>query len=30
MTKTQNSKRFDHWILEFEIYLLFEYWNLVL
>jgi hypothetical protein len=30
MTKIQNIKRFEHWILEFGIYLLFGYCNLVL
>jgi hypothetical protein len=30
MTKIQNLKRFEHWILEFGICLLFGYCNLVL
>jgi hypothetical protein len=30
MTKIQNLKRFEHWILGFGIYLLFGYCNLVL
>ena len=30
MTKIRNLKRFGHWILEFGIYLLFEYCYLVL
>ena len=30
MTKIQNFKRFGHWLLEFGIYLLFGYCNLVL
>jgi hypothetical protein len=30
MTKIQNLKRFEHWLLEFGIYLLFGYCNLVL
>ena len=30
MTKIQNLKRFEHWILKFGIYLLFGYCDLVL
>jgi hypothetical protein len=30
ITKIQNLKRFEHWIFEFGIYLLFGYCNLVL